>query len=153
VKRREFTILLGGVAAAWPLAVRAQSSLPVVGFIRDGTADANARYVAAFRKGLNETGFVEGQNVMIEYHWLDGQYNGLPELVADLVRRRVAVIATPGALACGQSCNNDDPDRLRGSERPGQDWPCRQPRPARRQRDRHQLFQRGGDRKAVADAA
>ena len=70
--------------------------MPVVGFIRDGSADATARYVAAFRKGLNETGYVEGQNVTVEYHWLEGQYDRLPALLADLVRRQVAVIATPG---------------------------------------------------------
>jgi putative ABC transport system substrate-binding protein len=70
--------------------------MPVVGFIRDGSADANARYAAAFRKGLNEIGYVEGQNVRVEYHWLEGQYNRLPALMADLVRRQVAVIATPG---------------------------------------------------------
>jgi putative tryptophan/tyrosine transport system substrate-binding protein len=86
------------VVAARPLTARAQqSALPVVVFIRDGSADVNARYVAAFRKGLNETGYVEGQNVTVEYHWLDGQYDRLPLLVADLVRRRVAVIATPGS--------------------------------------------------------
>jgi putative ABC transport system substrate-binding protein len=68
----------------------------VVGFIRDGSGDANARYAAAFRKGLNETGYVEGQNVTVEYHWLEGQYDRLPALMADLVRRQVAVIATPG---------------------------------------------------------
>jgi thiamin-phosphate kinase len=72
--------------------------MPVVGFIRDGSAAANARNVAAFRKGLNETGYVEGQNVMVEYHWLEGQYDRLPALVADLVRRRVAVIVTPGSV-------------------------------------------------------
>jgi putative ABC transport system substrate-binding protein len=70
--------------------------MPVVGFVRTGSADANERYVAAFRKGLNESGYVEGQNVSVEYHWLEGQYNGLPALIADLVRRQVAVIAMPG---------------------------------------------------------
>jgi putative tryptophan/tyrosine transport system substrate-binding protein len=70
--------------------------VPVVGFIRDGSAEANARNAVAFRKGLNETGYVEGQNVKVEYHWLEGQYDRLPALLGDLVRRQVAVIATPG---------------------------------------------------------
>jgi putative tryptophan/tyrosine transport system substrate-binding protein len=95
VKRREFITLCGGVAA-WPLAARAQRALPVVGFIRDGSADPQARYAAAFRKGLNETGYIEGRNVTVEYHWLEGQYDRLPALMADLVRRQVAIIATPG---------------------------------------------------------
>jgi putative ABC transport system substrate-binding protein len=97
VKRRELITLLGGAAATWPLVASAQqSAMPVVGFIRQGSADANARYVAAFRKGLNETGYVEGQNATIEYHWLEAQYDRLPALMADLVRRQVAVIATVG---------------------------------------------------------
>jgi putative ABC transport system substrate-binding protein len=97
MQRREFITLLGGAVATWPLSVRAQQpTLPVVGFIRDGSADTSARFVAAFRKGLNETGYVEGQNVTVEYHWLEGQYDRLPALMADLVRRQVAVIATPG---------------------------------------------------------
>ena len=99
MRRREFVTLLGGAAAAWPLAAHAQqAALPVVAFIRDGSAETNTRNAAAFRKGLNETGYVEGQNVTVEYHWLEGQYDRLPALVADLVRRQVAVIATPGGV-------------------------------------------------------
>jgi putative ABC transport system substrate-binding protein len=99
MKRREFITLLGGTAA-WPLTARAQQpALPVVGFIREGSAEANARNVAAFSKGLNETGYTEGHNVTVEYHWLHGQNDRLPALMADLVRRRVAVIATTGSVS------------------------------------------------------
>jgi putative ABC transport system substrate-binding protein len=72
--------------------------MPVIGLLNGGSADTSARFVAAFRKGLNETGYVEGQNVTVEYHWLEGQYDRVPALVADLVRRRVAVIATPASV-------------------------------------------------------
>ena len=99
MQRRKFISLLGSAIAVWPLAVHAQQpALPVVAFVRDGSPEANARYVAAFRKGLNESGYVEGQNVTVEYHWLEGQYDRLPALLADLVRRQVAVIATPGTV-------------------------------------------------------
>src|SRR5262245_38414886 len=98
MRRREFITLLGGAAAAWPLSARAQRpTMPIVGFVTGRSAEATVRQAAAFHKGLNETGYVEGQNVMVEYHWLEGQYDRLPSLMADLVRRRVAVIATPGS--------------------------------------------------------
>lgn len=97
IGRRQFISALGGAAAAWPLAAQAQQqALPVVAFLRTGTADANAGNVTAFREGLNETGYIEGQNVTVEYHWLESPYNLLPALMTDLVRRQVAVIATPG---------------------------------------------------------
>jgi putative ABC transport system substrate-binding protein len=97
VKRREFITFFGGAAVAWPLAARAQQpALPVVGFINPGSPDSSAPRVAAFRKGLNETGTVEDQNVTVEYYWMKGQYDRLPALMADLVRRQVAVIATLG---------------------------------------------------------
>ena len=97
MRRRDFIKVIGGGAAAWPLVARAQQlTMPVVAFIRDGSAESNARWLAGFQKGLSETGYVEGQNVAVEYNWLEGKYDRLPALVADLVRRQVAVIAALG---------------------------------------------------------
>src|SRR6266446_3737195 len=103
LRRRQFITLLGGAAVAWPLAVRAQQPTPIVGLINGRSAQDAVRNVAAFRKGLNETGYVEGQNVMVEYHWLQGQFDRLPAVMADLVRRRVDVIATPAFRAAAQA--------------------------------------------------
>ena len=102
MKRREFITLLGGAASTWPLAASAQQPmLPVVGFLRTTPSAPFAHLMSAFRRGLSEVGFVEGQNITIEQRWTEGEDNRLPALVADLMRRQAAVIVTnqPGALA------------------------------------------------------
>jgi len=99
IGRRELLAALGG-AAAWPLAARAQQGgMPVVGFLHGASADGAAYQVTAFRQGLNQTGYVEGQNVTIEYRWAEGQYNRLPALATDLVAHPLAVIATAGGIS------------------------------------------------------
>ena len=96
MRRRDFIKGIAGSRATWPLAARArQPTMPLVGLVTGRSAEGSATVGAAFRKGLNETGCVEGQNVAVEYHWLAGQYDRVPALMADLVRRHVAVIVTP----------------------------------------------------------
>ena len=144
MRRRDFIALTGGAAVAWPFGVRAQkSTMPVIGFLGSASPAQFAPYVAGFRRGLNETGHVEGKNVAIEFRWAEGHYDRLPAQAADLVRREVAVIfatAAGGGGASRQGGDFDHSDRLHDRPRPRRDRPRRQPGSSRRQPYGHQFF-------------
>ena len=126
MRRREFIALLGSAAVAWPLAARAQQpTLPVVGFFGGDSADLTTDLLRAFRQGLKETGYVEGQNVVIEYRWAEGHNDRLSALATDLVRRHCRDNYSFGVGGKRGDC--DHSDRVFCGERPSRAWTCRPP--------------------------
>jgi len=133
MRRRKFITLLGATAFTWPLEARAQqSAMPLVGLLCTGIGDAYKNIVGAFREGLKQTGYIEGQNVAIEYRWANNEVERLPGLASDLVYRQVAVIFAIGPPAAGSEGSYfDDPCRRRHGLRPCNARPRQEPKPAR----------------------
>jgi ABC-type uncharacterized transport system substrate-binding protein len=145
MRRREFVSLLGG-AAAWPLAVQAQQPVPLVGFLSSISAADRPHHTEAFRQGLNETGYAEARNVTIEYRYADNRMDQLRPLAADLIARKVAVIAAVAGnntALVAKTLTFHDSDPLHQRRRSRQGWSGREPQPAGSERDRRELV-RGG---------
>ena len=142
MRRRDFIKRVGCSAIAWPFAARAQqAAMPVVGYLHSGSPSPYAHLVAAFRQGLSERGYLEGQNVRIEYRWAAGRYDQLPALAADLVGLRVAVLVAQGGdppPLAAKSATATIPIVFGVADDPGS---CHEPRPAGWQRDRYQFLQ------------
>ncbi len=140
MRRREFITLLGGAAAAWPLAARAQQAgkLPTIGFLGASTPSAESQWVAAFVQRLRELGWIEGRNVAIEYRWAEGRSERYAEIAAEFVRLKVDVIVTRGNPSSprGKASDSGHPDRLRGGGGPGRHRPGRKSGATGRQRHR-----------------
>jgi len=142
MRRRAFITLLGS-AAAWPLVAHAQQSVPVIGFLHSASAGAFAPFLAALREGLGEAGYVDGQNVRIEFRWAEGQYHRLPAMAAELVEQKVALIIAGGGdppTLAAKAVTTTIPIVFTGSDDPVGFGPVTRPQPARRQCDGRGCF-------------
>jgi putative ABC transport system substrate-binding protein len=145
MRRREFITLLGGTAVAWPLAARAQRpAMLVIGVLEFRSPGTTENLLRAFRQGMKETGYVEGENVALDYRWANNQIDRLPALAAELARRQVSVIyaTTNVAAFAAKEATTNNPDCFHCQRRPGRAWSCRQSRTAGRQCNRDQYLHR-----------